>query len=174
MVRITGLRRIRRIAIWRRIVLGSLSVVDRRTHLSLPALLLDRDFRVDAPVETFAFLVTLYESIVLSQIVSDTGLPATCCGLEFVPGVLLLDVVINLLRVHLASRRRRNGLMNEHHIVRRWTLQLLFGVVFDAHLWRRSTRRFDRLFLLSPVAHHGTITLLSRFQDIVAINVPSV
>ena len=104
MVRITGLRRIGRIAIWRRVVLGSLSVVDRRTHLSLPALLLDGDFRVDAPVEAFAFLVTLYEGIMLSQVVSDTGLPTTCCGLEFVPGVLLLDVVVDLLKVHLASR----------------------------------------------------------------------
>lgn len=142
--------------------------------MSLPALLLDGDFRVDAPVEAFAFLVTLYEGIMLSQVVSDTGLPTTCCGLEFVPGVLLLDVVVDLLKVHLACRRRRDGLMNEYHIVCRWTLQLLFRVVFNTHLWRRSTRRFDGLFLLSSVTHHGTITLLSGFQDIVAIHVPSI
>ena len=174
MVRVTGLRGIRRVAVWRRIVLGPLSVVDRRTHLSLPALLLDGDFRVDAPVEALAFLITLYESVVLSQIVPDTRLPTTCCGLEFVPGVLLLDIVVNLLKVHLASRRRRDGFVNEHHIVCRWTLQLFFGVVFDTHLWRRSTRRFDGLFLLSSVAHHSTITLLSRLQDVVAIHVPGI
>lgn len=85
--------------------------------MSLPALLLDRDLRIDAPIEALTFLVTLDKSIMLTQIVSDTRLPTTCCGLELVPRILLLDVVVNLLKVHLASRGGRDGFVDQHHVI---------------------------------------------------------
>lgn len=116
--------------------------------MPLPALLLDGHFWIDAPVEAFAFLIAFDECIVLSKVVPDTGLPTTCGGLELVPGIFLLDVVVNLLKVHLTSRRRRDSFVDKYHIVGRRTLQLLFSVVLDTHLGRRSTWRFDRLLLL--------------------------
>src|SRR5690242_13759442 len=174
MVRITRLRRIGRVSIWRRVVLRPLSMIDRRAHLPLPALLLNGHFRVDAPIEAFAFFVALDKSVVLSKVMPDTGLPTTRSCLELVPGVFLLDVVVDLLEIHLASRRGRDGLMNEHNIIGRRTLQLFFGIVLDAHLRRRRTRRFDRLLLLRLVTHQCAIALLSRFQNIVAIYIPGV
>lgn len=72
MVRIPRLRRILGVAIRRGVVLRSLSMIDHRTVLPLPTLLLDGHLWVDAPIEAFAFLVTLYESIVLSKIVPYT------------------------------------------------------------------------------------------------------
>lgn len=92
-------------------------MIDRRTDLPLPALLFDGDLRVNAPIEAFTFFVTFDESIMLPKVMPDTRLPTTCSGLEFVPGVLLLNVVVDLLKVHLATRGRRYGLVNEYHIV---------------------------------------------------------
>lgn len=72
-------------------------MINHRTILPLPTLLLDGHLRIDTPIEAFAFLVALDESIVLSEIVPDTGLPTTCCSLKLVPGILLLDVSVDLL-----------------------------------------------------------------------------
>lgn len=47
-------------------------MIDRRTDLPLSALLLNGDFRVDAPIEAFAFLITFHERIVLSKIMPNT------------------------------------------------------------------------------------------------------
>ena len=85
----------------RRIVRLSLGVVDRRTDLSLSAFLLDRDLRVDSPVEPLAFLVTFDESVVLAEVVSNARLPTTSRSLELVPRVFLLNVVVDLLKIHL-------------------------------------------------------------------------
>lgn len=97
MVRIARLRWIRRVPIGRCIVLRPLSVANHRTVLPLPALLLNRHLWVDAPIEAFALLVAFDESIVLSEIVPDAGLPTTSCSFELVPGILLLDVSVDLL-----------------------------------------------------------------------------
>lgn len=58
---------------------------------------------VDLPIITLSFLVSFHESIVLTEVVSDTGLPTSCARLEFVPRILSFDVIVDLLKVHLAS-----------------------------------------------------------------------
>jgi hypothetical protein len=78
-------------------------VIDWRTDLPLPTLFLDGHFRIDPPVESLSFLVTFHECIVLAKIMPHTRLPTAGCSLELVPRVLLLDVVVNLLEVHLTS-----------------------------------------------------------------------
>jgi hypothetical protein len=102
-VRMSRLR-IARISIWRWWVIWlPLSMVDRRTDLPLPTLFLNRHFWIDSPIEPLPFLVTLHKCIVLAKVVSHAGLPTAGCRLELVPRVLLLDVVVNLLEVHLTS-----------------------------------------------------------------------
>lgn len=169
MVWIARLRRIWRVSIRWWIVLWPLSVVDRWAHLPLPAFFLDGHLGIDAPIEAFTFFVSLYESIMLTEIVSDARLPATCSCLELVPWVFLLNVVVYLLKVHLTVTRGGYSLVDEHHVIGRRTLQLFFAVVLDTHLWRRCAWRFDRLLLLALVAHQRTIALLGRFQDVVTI-----
>jgi hypothetical protein len=81
-------------------------MVDWRADLPLPTLLLDGHLLVDFPVEAFAFFVALHKSVVLAKIVSHARLPTAGGGLELVPGIFPLDVVVNLLEVHLASAGR--------------------------------------------------------------------
>ena len=113
--------------------------------MPLPALLLDGNFRIDSPVKPFAFLVSLDKSIMLAKVVTYARLPTTSRSLEFVPRILLLNVVVDLLEVHLTSRRGRDCFVNEHDIVRRRALQLLLAIILDTQLGRRSARRFDKL-----------------------------
>jgi hypothetical protein len=87
-------------------------VADRRTNLSLSALLLDRHLRVNLPVEAFTFLIALDKSLVLAKVVSHTGLPTACRGLELVPRIFSLDVAVYLLEVHLTGAGRRDGFVN--------------------------------------------------------------
>jgi hypothetical protein len=50
----------------RLIILWPWCMIEWRTSLSLPALLLDRDLGVDSPEVSFAFFVALHEGIVLA------------------------------------------------------------------------------------------------------------
>lgn len=102
--------------------------------MSLPAFLFDRNFRIDSPVEAFAFLVAFDESIVLAEVVAHTRLPTAGGSLELVPRIFLLDIVVDLLEVHLAGAGGGDRFVNQHNIIRRRSLQLLLRVVFDAHL----------------------------------------
>lgn len=95
-----------RVPIGRRVVTLTLRLVNLWADLSLSPFLLDGHFWVNPPVEAFAFLVTLDESVVLAKIVPNTRLPSAGCGLELVPRVLLLNVIVNLLEIHLARLRR--------------------------------------------------------------------
>lgn len=103
--------------------------------MPLSALLFYGHVLVDFPIEAFALLIALDESIVLSKIMAYTRLPATGRGFELVPGILPLNIVVNLLEIHLASRRRGNRLVDENDIIRCRPLQLFLGIVFHARLW---------------------------------------
>lgn len=63
---------IRRIAVWRWVIWLPLSMVDRWADLPLPALLFNGYLRINPPVETLSFLVTLDESIMLAKVVTYT------------------------------------------------------------------------------------------------------
>lgn len=80
-------------------------MVEWGTGLPLPALLFDRDLGIDSPKVSLALLVALHESIVLAKVVAHARLPAARRRLELVPRILALDVGIDGLQVHLASRR---------------------------------------------------------------------
>jgi hypothetical protein len=141
-----------------------------RADLPFSTLLLDGDISIDSPHIALAFLVALDKSIVLAKVMSHTRLPPTCRGFELVPRVVLLDVVIDLLEVHLTRRGRRNRLVNENNVIGRRTLQLLFCVVFNPHLWGRSTRRFSRFGLLLLARGTQTIAFLGRLSYIVLLS----
>lgn len=63
--------------------------------------------------------------------------------------------------------------MNQNDIVGRGALKLFLGVVFDAHLRRRSSRWSD-WFRLLVEAGHATIALFCRLDDGVVFAVASV
>lgn len=107
----------------------------RWADLPLPAFLFDGHVGIDPPHVALTFLITLDERIVLAQIMAYTGLPTTCLGLEFVIGIGSLDVIVNLLKVHLTRRSRRDGLMDDNDVIGCRSCQLLFCVIFNTHLW---------------------------------------
>jgi hypothetical protein len=63
--------------------------------------------------------------------------------------------------------------MDEYDVIGRWTLQLLLGVVLDAHLGRRGTWGLDRLRLLL-VTRESAVTLLGRLSNIIVVAVTCV
>lgn len=106
MVGICGLRGVLRISVLRRIVRRSLRMVGWRADLPLPTLFLNGYLGIDLPVKALPFLVSLHKRIMLAKIVANARLPSASRCLELVPGIFLLDVVVNLLQVHLAGAGR--------------------------------------------------------------------
>jgi hypothetical protein len=86
----------------RRIVALPRHWVALRAHAVLPlsSFFLNRNCRVDLPVEPLALLVSFDKCIVLAQVVADTGLPSGGTRFELVPGIVALDVGVDLLKVH--------------------------------------------------------------------------
>lgn len=78
-------------------------MIEWRTHLPLSSLLFDIYFGIDSPIKALAFFVALDEGIMLAEVVTHTGLPSAGRCFELIPRVLLFNVIVDLLKVHLAS-----------------------------------------------------------------------
>jgi hypothetical protein len=92
------------VSVWS-IVGLTLRGIDGWTDLPLSAFFLNRHCGIDQPVEALPFFVAFAESLVLAEVVPHTRLPAIGTNFELVEGVFLLDVAVDLLQVHLTSRR---------------------------------------------------------------------
>ena len=87
------------------------------------------DFLVDGPQPTFALLSNLLKSIMLFEVMPNTTLPAMSVHTVLVIGILLANLVVNLLELKTFRRSFGQNFVQSRVIGMIRLLELLFGTL---------------------------------------------
>ena len=101
----------------------------------LPLLfLVEWDFLVDCPQPAFALLGNFLKSIILFEVMPNTTLPAMSVHTVLVIGILLANLVVNLLELKTFRRSFGQNFVQSRVIGMIRLLELLFGaLLFGLH-----------------------------------------